>query len=866
MSSVRKVTGLPLRRVEDPRIEGREVGAARHARADQELELGAEEPDAERAAFRQAWEVGHQPRVHHQADRHPVARRRRLVAQRCVGLLRLRAHVDLLAKRLGDALLGAEMHRAHVAIHEDQVAVLRLARDPLRMDHERDRQRAGDDRRVAADRTLLEHHPLQTPSVIEQLARADVPGDQDGVLGHVAPLDLRLAGQQPQQPVRQVVEVVEALAEIRIGRPAHAGAGRGLLLLDRDLRGEAAVDGRLDPTRPALVVGEHPVGVEDVAMLALGGEVVGGKHLVDFLAKTREGRVQPRPLVDGVVGDRLADHDLRLVEQDAPLRDALLPDDAAHEEGPLVLFGDLHRPGADEGAEFGHLGDDHRHDLEGVDLVLGVVARDAVLDDEHAEHLAEALDRHAEEGRVDLLAGLGHEAEARGLRRVAGRERCRRLRDPADEALAEAQPGKMDGLGLEPLGRAEFEYVLVAAEIDRADLGHEAVGDQPDDPVQPLLPLGRLGQGLAQSREEDAAVNRLREGHGNRPCASAGLFQLEGIMQRLHGQFQIFAVDQHRHLDLRRRDDLDVDVLGERLEHLVGDAGMGAHADPDDRDLGDVLVGQTCAKAMSPRSRAASSALSARATSSIGTVKVMSVRPSAETFCTIMSTFTPAWASGPKSAAAIPGLSGDAGDRDLRLVARVRDAADDPAFHDLLLVADQRAGLVGEAGQNLHPNLVAHREFHAAGLKHLRAERGEFEHLLVGDFRQLARLLGDARIGGVDAVDVGVDVAALGPERRGEGDRLVSDPPRPSVVIRPSGLMPWKPAITACRPSANFASSRSVSIRSIRAAPWADVVRTGTCQPCQERAGTPISCRVSAMRPAVTFSPEATTASYSRAS
>ena len=52
----------------------------------------------------------------------------------------------------------------------------------------------------------------------------------------------------------------------------------------------------------------------------------------------------------------------------------------------------------------------------------------------------------------------------------------------------------------------------------------------------------------------------------------------------------------------------------------------------------------------------------------------------------------------------------------------------------------------------------------------------------------------------------------------------------------------------------------------IRAAPWEELVSIGTCQPCQLRAGTPISCRVSAMRPAVTFSPEATTASYSRAS
>ena len=36
----------------------------------------------------------------------------------------------------------------------------------------------------------------------------------------------------------------------------------------------------------------------------------------------------------------------------------------------------------------------------------------------------------------------------------------------------------------------------------------------------------------------------------------------------------------------------------------------------------------------------------------------MSVRPSAQMFCTIMSTLTPPSASGPKSAAAMPGRSG----------------------------------------------------------------------------------------------------------------------------------------------------------------------------------------------------------------
>src|SRR5215467_15223380 len=96
----------------------------------------------------------------------------------------------------------------------------------------------------------------------------------------------------------------------------------------------------------------------------------------------------------------------------------------------------------------------------------------------------------------------------------------------------------------------------------------------------------------------------------------------------------------------------------------------------------------------------------------------------------------------------------------------------------------------------------------------------------------------------------------------------VSEPPRPSVVMRPvCGLMPWKPAITAT-------SLRSLkrwmisdpSISRIRADACASLVLIGICQPCQERAWMPMVCSTMASRPEVTCSPEATTASYSRAS
>ena len=112
-------------------------------------------------------------------------------------------HVDLLAEGLGDGLLGPQVDVAEVAVDEDRVAVQRLAGDARRMDHERDRERAGDDRRVAPDRALLEHHAAELAAVVEQLARPDVARDEDRVLGQLAPGRLVVAGEQPQQPVRR---------------------------------------------------------------------------------------------------------------------------------------------------------------------------------------------------------------------------------------------------------------------------------------------------------------------------------------------------------------------------------------------------------------------------------------------------------------------------------------------------------------------------------------------------------------------------------------------------------------------------------------------------------------------------------------
>ena len=67
--------------------------------------------------------------------------------------------------------------------------------------------------------------------------------------------------------------------------------------------------------------------------------------------------------------------------------------------------------------------------------------------------------------------------------------------------------------------------------------------------------------------------------------------------------------------------------------------------------------------------------------------------------------------------------------------------------------------------------MMIHRKLDRTCLQDLGALRGHLEHLFVGHAVDLLRLLDDARIGRVDAVDVRIDVATIGLERRRQRHR-----------------------------------------------------------------------------------------------
>ena len=153
----------------------------------------------------------------------------------------------------------------------------------------------------------------------------------------------------------------------------------------------------------------------------------------------------------------------------------------------------------------------------------------------------------------------------------------------------------------------------------------------------------------------------------------------------------------------------------------------------------------------------------ARGRSLAGSVKVRFVRPSCTYACTMTSTTMPASASGLNTFAWMPGSSEIPCRVILASSLRGGDAGDHDCFHGFLLGHDPGPFVVVEARTDVDRHAVLHPELDRADLQHLGAQRRQLQHLLVADAVDLARGADDVGVGGVDAVDVGVDLARRRP-------------------------------------------------------------------------------------------------------
>ena len=103
-----------------------------------------------------------------------------------------------------------------------------------------------------------------------------------GELGRV--VAARLADQQPQQAVGDVVEVDQPLAQIGVAGVPDPDPGLLLHPTHRRLGRKAGPDRLADPAQPARVLREHAIGLEHLALLA-AADLAGRQHLIERVAQ-----------------------------------------------------------------------------------------------------------------------------------------------------------------------------------------------------------------------------------------------------------------------------------------------------------------------------------------------------------------------------------------------------------------------------------------------------------------------------------------------------------------------------------------------------------------------------------------------------
>ena len=254
--------------------------------------------------------------IHQQRHLLAVLGDARLVAQ--LGILGLPARAQPHAVRVVLLHVGsrAHIHVSHRAIDDDCITWIDNARRVLDMPDGRDPKRARHDRDVRGGATFFEHKAAQVLAVVvEQRGRAHRARHQDRVVGKLlARRRVIAADQLAHQPVRQIVEIVQALAQIGVSLAQHAGAVVGLDALHGGLGGEAGLHRLVHLVGPAAVVGEHAIGFQHLAVLSGVRHIAPLQHHVEVGAQRVERRIDALQLLLRIIGDQLGDDDARLVQ------------------------------------------------------------------------------------------------------------------------------------------------------------------------------------------------------------------------------------------------------------------------------------------------------------------------------------------------------------------------------------------------------------------------------------------------------------------------------------------------------------------------------------------------------------------------
>ena len=85
---------------------------------------------------------------------------------------------------------------------------------------------------MAAHRALFQNHAAQLAAIFQQITGADIARHKNGAVGHFRAGFHALPGQNAQQPVRQVIQIMQPVAQILVRHGFQPGARGGLLFLD----------------------------------------------------------------------------------------------------------------------------------------------------------------------------------------------------------------------------------------------------------------------------------------------------------------------------------------------------------------------------------------------------------------------------------------------------------------------------------------------------------------------------------------------------------------------------------------------------------------------------------------------------------
>ncbi len=240
-------------------------------------------------------------------------------------------------------------------------------------------------------------------------------------------------------------------------------------------------------------------------------------------------------------------------------------------------------------------------------------------------------------------------------------------------------------------------------------------------------------------------------------------------MGEIGGFDDFILVDDHADFDLTGADHLDIDAtFAQEIEKRGCDTGVTSHSDADDAKFGDAIDGGKTFRTdfLDERTQGGLdlwefvSMHSERDVGGVGCGDVLHDHIHVDA----------GLGDGIENAGGDTGMVGHVAEGDFCLVSIDADAANDDIFHAHSFFFDEGAWVLVKAAANFKKDAEFFGKFDRARLHHFGARGGHFEHFVVAYFLKFACGGNDARVGGINAIDVGKNLAEISFGGSGKGD------------------------------------------------------------------------------------------------